>query len=357
MRKAVIVIGAGKSQVLVIKKAKSMGFAVIGVDRDRNAPGFTLCDEKVYLSTYESQPIIERIKDLMTVYDLRGVINRSSGVPVVTCADICSAFHLPGVATQAVKKIIDKSQLISFCNKNNISAPHCIAVNSFKELNQYTVRYPCIVKPALSTVGKCGVTHVEREKELEQAFKKAKKISVTGFVNIEEYIEGRDVSLISVVRDGVVYPITLLDEINTRDQSGEIVGVGFAVPSIFTNQNEELKIHALAADVVTTFNLGTTIFIMSCRCNFKDNPRLIEIHLDLGGDLVLDQLIPASTDFDIVSFFIRVLTGDEPKVFKNDFTPAAIIYGREDGLISERGCTLIQRNSREELSKVLDSLL
>jgi len=353
MKKAVISIGAGKSQALIIQKAKDIGFAVIGVDRNRHAPCFDLCDEKIYISTHEPNEIIEHLRAFNELYDLLGVINRSSGIPVVTGAEISKAFHLPGVKPNAAKIIIDKSQLISFCNENNISAPRQISVKAFNELDNFEFDYPCIIKPSLSNVGKSGVFRVDREVELKKAFFDAKNHSVNGVVNIEEYVEGYDVTLMSVVQKGVVYPITLLDEINKIDRSAKYYGVGFAIPSRFTNKVEESKIHKLAQKIVTTFQLDTTVFLMSCKCSFGSTPKLIEIHLDIGGDLILDKLIPASTTYDVLGQIINVLTQEEFCFQKLNFNPTAIVYEQGEGLVSERGCFMYEAKDRQILEDEL----
>ncbi|OGX44373.1 MAG: hypothetical protein A3G38_02695 [Omnitrophica WOR_2 bacterium RIFCSPLOWO2_12_FULL_51_8] len=350
-KQAVISVAAGKSQVLVIEKAKKMGYAVIGIDRDPNAAGFQFCDECINLSTYESAPVIEQLKQLQKKYEFKGVLNRSFGIPVITTAEICDAFHLHGVSPAAARIVIDKSSLISFCNENNIPAPLNVAVESLQEIRQELIKFPCVVKPALPVTGKSGVTKVERVQDLDVAFNKAKNASITGVVNIEEYIEGRDVVLMSVVNGGRVYSITLLDEVTAINDKGEFYGVGYAVPSVFTSFQEEKNILALAQQIVDKLRLDTSVFLMSCRCDFGRAPKLIEIHLDFGGDLVLDHLMPASADFDVLASFVGALIGDVPELPKNNFRPTAIIYGEGKGLVSDKPHTLIHAGTRDELDR------
>jgi len=350
---ALISIAAGKSQVLVIAKAKSLGYAVIGVDREPNAAGFDLCDERINLSTYESAPIIEQLKLLQSQYEYKGVLNRSFGIPVVTTAEICTEFNLPGISPDAAKIVIDKSKLISFCNRNNIPAPLNMPVESLQDIPRELIKCPCIVKPALSEAGKSGVIMVGNEQDVEEAFIRAKQASVTGMVNIEEYIEGSDVTLMSIVKEGRVYPIALLDEITDIDDDGGFYGVGYAVPSIFSGRQEEIDLLALAQNLVDKLCLATTVLLMSCRCNPGKEPKLIEVHLDFGGDLVLDQLIPASTDIDVLAYFIAILIGDMSEPPKIDFRPTAIIYGKGRGLVSDKPYTLINAETTGELGKKL----
>jgi len=356
MNDAVVSIGAGRSQLLIIKKAKEMGFSVIGVDKNPNAPGFAFCDERIELSTYEAQPIIEAILRVGKSYKLRGVLNRSSGIPVVTCFEICRSLSLPGVPPEAARIIIDKSKLIPTCSNLGISTPDCYPASLIDDVNVSNLCFPCIVKPALSLVGKSGVRKVSNEKELPMAFEHARKTSLNGVVNIEEFVPGRDISLMAVVYKGKVYPIILLDELNMENEAGELSGIGFAVPSVFSGRPEEERLISLAQEIVSSFKLETTIFNMSCRCDFEGTPKLIEIHLDFGGDLILDTLIPNSTSFDVLEFAIHALTGKEPRPVQGVFDPTAIIYDKSDGLISERSYTILKGEERHELENTIASI-
>ena len=84
--KALICIGAGKSQQPVISTAKELGYAIIAIDQNPSAPGFKIADEKLVLSTFDAIPLIESIKSLSQKYNIMGILNRSSGPPVVTAA-------------------------------------------------------------------------------------------------------------------------------------------------------------------------------------------------------------------------------------------------------------------------------
>ena len=355
LKPAIICLAAGKSQLIVIKKAIKLGFAVLAIDRNPDAPGFRLSDEQIVLSTYEAKPIIRQLHALEDKYQLSGVINRSSGIPVVTAAEICQEFALPGIPPASARIIIDKSQLIKVCTMNGIAAPVCQSVSSLAEIDRTRLRFPCVVKPALSIVGKSGVRIVQDAKALPGAFTDAKAAAMNEIVNIEELMQGRDVSLMSVVQKGQLYPITLLDEINVIDSKGNIKGAGFAVPSVFSGQPEETSIINLAMQIVDSFKLDTIDFNMSCRCEPGGEPRLVEIHLDLGGDLVLDSLLPESTSFDVLSFAILSLVGENPPIKNINFIPSAVIFSKGEGLVSERPYGILSGPDRISLEQIIKS--
>lgn len=352
MQEAIICLAAGPSQVLVIKKAREMGFRVIAVDQNPKAVGFAFADEKIVMSTYEPIPIINRLRDFKK-YEIRGLINRSSGPPVVTAARISRAFSLPGIDPDTAEVMVSKFKLNTACRKEGIRVPDCQVAQALTEVNLDKVSYPAIIKPSLSLVGKGGVRIVKRQSGLQRAFGITKEFSCDGWVNIEKYIDGEDICLMAMVQNGKLLPVVMLDELNRTDEDGRICGVGFAVPSKFSDTALRKRILDLAQEIVVKFQLQTTVFIMACRCRQGDLPYLIEIHLDLGGDLILDELLPASSDFDFIKYAINILTGQAAVSPKTSFLPAAIFYQEGAGLVNERPFRIIKGNKKNVFEDVL----
>ena len=353
LKNAIVCMAAGKSQVIVIEKAKSLGYAVIAVDRNPEAPGFALSDENLVLSTYDPIPIITALKELSARYNIVGVVNRASGPPVVTTAAICKALNLPGIEPEMAATILDKSKLMQLCQHYDIPAPVTQSVINFSEIDREKLAFPCIVKPALSLIGKSGVSIVHNNDQLSNAFAIAKTNSFNGIVNIEEYIRGRDVSLLAVVTKKKLYPVALLDELNIVDLKGCHKGTGFSVPSVYSSRPEEKSIIDLAERIVETLCLETTALNMSCRCIEGGQPKLIEIHLDLSGDLILDVLLPESTSFDVLKCQIETMTGGIPKLENINFTPTAVIFYDGDGLVSDRPYKILKSFDRSLLEGLI----
>ena len=339
-RSALIIVAAGPQQLLVIRKAREMGFAVIAVDRNPEAPGFAYASDKIHLSTYEPEPIIAQLRaladsvDCSSPYDFQGVITRSSGLPVITTATIAQAFELPGVAPEVARTVVFKSKFMARCTEAGIPAPKHQVACHLEEIAWEQIEYPCVLKPSLGLVGQQGVQIAHGPQELRVKFAAALQASYEGWVEIESWVPGRDVILMAMASKGSLIPVVLLDEINVVSNSGRIKRQGIAIPSAFTGTKAEERIHQLAQDIVTTLGIGTTPFLLSCRCEDEGLPRVIEVHLDLGADRILDELLPASTDFDFVGFAIQIMTGRRPSVSSVEplsvpsisFSPRKIIF-------------------------------
>lgn len=322
---ALISVAAGRGQVPVIRKAKNLGLAVIGIDQNPRAPGFAYADECVVLSTYEPEPIIARLHKLVPRYDFEGVITSSSGPPVFTAACLAKAFNLPGISPETAKTITFKSQLMAACAKLGIPAPRHQAVHSLDEVNWTEIEYPCVIKPSLGLVGKFLIRAVYSPNELEAQFEQTLTAAWDGCVDIESFVPGCDVSLMAMVANRELLPVVLLDEVNTFDGNGYVKAKQLTVPSVFAGGIEEERIHQLARTIVEKIGVETTPFSMSCRCERGGQPKLIEIQLNLCGDAVLVESLSANPNFDFIELGIKIMTGQNPNLTRPVFWPPLTI--------------------------------
>ncbi len=95
--------------------------------------------------------------------------------------------------------------------------------------------------------------------------------------------------------------------------------------------------------------------MVSFRIDENQTPKLIEVHLDLGGDLLIEKLFPKALNYNFLEYGIQLLAGEEPKIPKVKINPTAIIYDKGDDLISEKGNRVIKANDRKELETLIFS--
>jgi carbamoylphosphate synthase large subunit len=303
---AVISVGAGKSQIALIKSIRDLGYKVVSVDRNPGAAGFKYSNECLTLSTYDGGPIIEALECLKASYDIKGVFTRSSGPPVITTAVLAEHYGLPGATVKAASIVVDKNKLMQVCLDRGISIPRSRRIDESNILEVIRSRLPCVIKPTMGLVGKAGVTLVKSIVEAGPALQAAEAASFTNDVLVEEYVPGNDIGLMSVVFKGRVYPVVLLRELNEFKADGKLLSNGLRMPYSLGEETDEL-IYKLAQSVVDATGIEFSPFLMSCRCKEGGPPTLIEVHLDFGGDGIVDKLFPMSTDFDFIRYVLEVM--------------------------------------------------
>lgn len=310
---ALVSIGASKSHILLVEKMHELGYAVISVDRDPNGPAKEYSDEALDLSTFEAAPIIAALDEFEGRYDIKGVFTRSSGPPVVTTGAVADHLGLRSVTEEAAAIIVNKNRLMDACRSKGIAAPEGVLLDGPGYAGVMARNLPCVVKPTLSLVGKGGITLVRDEPSIEGAFRAAAEASYEGSVMMESYVAGDDVVFVSVVYDGRVTPVVILREWNEFAPDGSVAAGGFSMP-YDPGAPLSRALLELAQSIVDVTGVGYGPFSVSCRCAEGLLPVLIEIHLDFGGDDILDELFPRSTDFDFIKYAIKAALGaSEPK--------------------------------------------
>lgn len=322
---AVISVGAGPSQIVLIESIRELGYKVISVDRNPEATGFKYSDICLQLSTYEAEPIIEALDGLKGNYDIKGVFTRSSGPPVITTAALAEHLCLPGATTKAALMVVDKKKFMRLCRDHGIKTPRSRLIDESNYLEVVKSRLPCVIKPALGLVGKAGVTLVKSVAAAGPALQVAQAASYTDDVLAEVFVSGKDIGLMSVVFKGRVYPVVLLRELNEFGPDGMLRSEGLSMPYSL-GENADKLIYALAQSAAEAAGIEYGPFLMSCRCREGASPTLIEAHLDFGGDGILDKLFPMSTDFDFIKYILEVVLQIRAPEIKEKihFRPAAI---------------------------------
>ncbi len=345
--KAVICLAAGKSQTPLIIKAKSLGYKVVTIDQNRKALGFRYADYKIYISTHDSKKIIIELKKLETRIEFIGILNRSSGIPVITAAELSKHFNIPGVPIKSAKILLNKNKMRQGCTKHNIPSPDykIYSVNKFSyEIN----KFPIVIKPALSHVGKSGVSVVYKNNTINKAVKYAERHTLNNKILIEEYLEGPDLSLVSFVENSKLFPICLLEEINYENGDGSIFPKGYrTLKKDFFSL--EKNAHKIAKKIISKFKIVRSPLMISFRRDTKNNLKIIEVHLDIGGDLLIETFFPKALSFDFLKLAVEISIGQVRLPKSLNVRPVAIFY--RDGKVTEKGLKTITSKSNKSLDK------
>lgn len=347
---AVICLAAGKSQLPVIAKAKSLGYTIVAIDQNKDAVGFEHADYKIYLSTYDANKIIKELDKFSNKFEWIGVINRSSGPPVITAAKICKHFNLPGVPVKSAESLVNKDQMRTTCSKKNIPIPN-YKIYEVGDCNSIHVdSLPVVAKPALSLIGKSGVSIIRAKDKIDSSIQYASENTINNKILLEEFLQGPDLSLVSFVNDGQLFPICLLEEINIEEKDGTLSAKGYKTYGPDIN-NWTQQAHDIAQKIILEFNIECSAFMISFRSDSKKNLRLIEVHLDIGGDLMIEAFYPKAFTFDFLKLAVEMAVGRPENQIDLKIKPTAIYYNEGNGLLSDRGYKVFTANTMQILEE------
>ena len=193
MEPRLLVLGAGRHQKALIRRAEERGLRVVAVDYYTDAPGKALASHPVDLDALATEQVIAVARK----FGVRGVITSGTDLALVTMADVAAALRLPCYLTpESARTATDKARMVRAFDQQGV--PHAPA---FEDPSR--VAFPVVVKPADSQ-GQRGVRKVHDRAALEAAMVEARRHSRTGTALVEPFTEGYEVTASAWAKEGGV---------------------------------------------------------------------------------------------------------------------------------------------------------
>ena len=318
-KKSLLCLAGGPNQVNYLRILKKSGFKIVLVDKNRFAKGFKYADEKIIESTHNYKRIVYHIKKLLNKYDFLGVINGSNGLAEISQLKILNYLGLNNIKDKLIKKIFNKKILYQFLQKKKIDVP--------KVLNKKRLSFPLIMKPEFTDIGKILVSYASNKREYLENLKKNYKTEMKKKIFLTEYIEGRDFSFLGCVKEKKIHKLAFIEEINHFDKKKRLNSSAIVYPCLFLNNRLKKKTLLITKKIIKLLSIDNSSVIINYRYDNKnDRIFLIEIHLCLAGDRVLDKLL-MSKKFSPYNWYFDLLTKN--KIKKKLFKKKLIKYEKK----------------------------
>jgi biotin carboxylase len=167
---------------------------------------------------------------------------------------------------------------------------------------QSQLSLPLIVKPS-DRSGSLAVNKITDWSQLAAAIQEAQSVSFKGEAMVEEFIEGREISVEFISYQGKHYPLQITDKVTTG--APHFVELEHHQPSTLS-KDLYTSIYAITERALKA--LGVTNSASHSEYKITDDGRIciIEIGARMGGDFIGSDLVPLSTGYDYVRAVIDV---------------------------------------------------
>ena len=289
------IIGASKGQLPICQKAKDLGIETFCFAWDQGAVCKDVVDHFYPISILEKDKIVELCKEL----NIEGVVSNASELTAEVSSYVSEELGLNGTPYRILEKLHDK-YLIRQLSKcvDGLSKPRFYKYGG-TDLNLY----PCVVKPCEGSA-KAGVSFVDNPVDFITAIKYAQDSS-DGDILVEEYIQGKELSIESLSYKGTHYVIQITDK--DSSSAPHFVELGHHQPadlSPFMRDKIKKVIPLLLSEI------GYSNGASHIEVKYQDNKLyLIEINLRGGGDEISNRLVQMSTGIDYLRGMIDVALG------------------------------------------------
>lgn len=326
-----------------IKVAREMGLKVVVTDYDPQAPGMSMADYPIVVSTRNINLTVNAAKEFHHECPLDGVLTVGTDA-TQTVAAVANALNLPGIPFEVAERATDKIKMRRCLREQGVPVPDFRAIWTFEEAKQaiQKMALPLVIKPC-DNMGARGVRRISHQEDLMQAFNEAKENSISGNLIIEEFMDGPELSLDALIFDHKIVITGVADRI--IDGSPYFVERGHTLPSVLPQEQQNQAIDVFKAGIKA---LGINIGV--AKGDIKVTPqgaKIGEIAARLSGGWMSAYTYPLSTGVNLLKAAIQIALGEKP----DDLLPRVAHVSAERAIIPPPG-KILSIQGVEEARKI-----
>lgn len=306
--KKLAIIGASYLQMPLVKKAKEMGLEVHCFAWEEGAVCKDVADYFYPISIIEHEQILKVCQDV----GIDGVCTIASDVAAPTVSYIAEKMGLTANPYEAAVRANNKYLMRNAFMAAGVPCPQYRMVKSVDEAKDINWDYPLIVKPS-DRSGSLGVTKVQNREELNIAIERAIGVSFKKEVMVEEFIEGREISVEFISYKGTHYPLQITDKVTT--EAPYFVELEHHQPADFTPA-EYNRIYDITKTALDALGITNGASHSEYKITKEGRIAVMEIGGRMGGDFIGSDLVRLSTGYDFLKGVINVALGEFEKPVK-----------------------------------------
>lgn len=303
--KTLAIIGASYLQQPLVEKAKELGLYTLCFAWEEGAVCKELVDEFYPISIVEKEQILA----ICQQKHIDGICTIASDVAAPTVAYVAEKMGLVGNSYECALKANNKYLMRQAFMQADVDCPQFMrvleATDETLENIRQSFQLPIIVKPS-DRSGSLGVTKVERWEDLYLAVSTAIGYSLKYEAMVEEFVEGREISVEFISYAGKHYPLQITDKVTT--EAPHFVELEHHQPA---NLSEEMfeRIYAITERALTALGVTNGASHSEYRITNDERVVVMEIGARMGGDFIGSDLVQLSTGYDFVKGVIDVALG------------------------------------------------
>lgn len=316
--KKIAIIGASYLQLPLVRRAKEMGIYTICFAWEEGAVCKDVVDMFYPVSIVEKDQILE----ICEQENIDGICTIASDVAAPTVSYVAEQMGLIGNSYGSALRANNKYLMRQAFAAADVPCPifKCLTqgVNELTSEGVKEMGLPLIVKPS-DRSGSLGVTKVEKEEDLIPAIKAAQEYSFKHEAMVEQFIEGREISVEFISYQGIHYPLQITDKVTT--EAPHFVEIAHHQPADLSKAQYE-EIYELTKRALTALGVTNGASHSEYRITKEGKIYVMEIGARMGGDFIGSDLVQLSTGYDFLRGVIEVALGKfaEPHLTKHNYS-------------------------------------
>lgn len=327
--KTIVILGAGISQVPLIRAAKRLGLRAVVASRRGNYPGFAEADRAYFVDTTDIEGIVEVARQERA----QGICTTGTDVAVRALGAAADRLGLPGVSGEAASLCSDKLRMKRTFMEHGVKTARYIAVRDRQEaFDAFRRLQPPLIFKAVDSGASKGIIRVDRPDQIEYACAAVRQATRQPYFIVEEFVEGLEFGAQAFVYNGKVQFVMPHGDMMFYGDAG--VPIGHYVPF-------DLPAELLEEVRRTTRRSVEALRLDQCAVNADFILKEGEVYvLEIGaraGATCLPELVSAHYGFDYYEQMIRAAIGLAPNFTALRAKPCAceLILSPEGGTLAD----------------------
>lgn len=315
--KKIMILGAGLMQKPSILACKKLGYESVVVDANPNAVCVPLADTFYPVDLKDRKALLALAEKINSENDDDNKIAAVFTAGTDFSASVAYVAQNLGIKSvhsfEACLNASDKTRMRACFEKAGVPSPkfHQVDKDNFDSLKKYAekgdIEFPKVVKPC-DNMGGRGCRLVRSQDELEISVSNAVKNSRTGRAIFEDYMEGSEYSIDSVVYNGTLTITGFADR--HIFYPPYFIEMGHSLPTAIDAKKKN--------ELIATFALGIQALGLTCGVAkadikyTKNGPMIGEIAARLSGGYMSGWTYPYSSGMNLTEIAMEVALGRKP---------------------------------------------
>lgn len=332
--KKLLLLGTGWSQLDLAVEAKKLGIGIHALGAKESGPVLDYADKFELIDVTDTDSIINYARDNAIDFIFSAGLEMS--LPSITKAsEVLGLRHF--FSSKSMDRMKDKYTWRNYLGRINGNLEFASG-SSLDDFKGWSI-FPAVIKPVDGS-GQRGVYKVDSWSDIVEVFEKSIKHSKKKNLIIEEFADGREVSVNSFMNDGKLDFYIISDRISYKEYPGGIIKK-HVIPSQIVTSEQEMEIKHLVEEVNKKMGFKNGHVYFQLKVSDKA-VKLIEFTPRYDG-CHMWRLIKEATGVNLLKQSLRWLSGEEVHIDEAHVNDG--IYVTE--FISDKTGITVDRNKYE----------
>jgi len=303
----ILILGAGEGQIPLIHRAKDAGWHTIVVSPKGDYPGFELADEMAYCNIAD----IDAVVDLAKTLQVQAIATDQTDIPVMAIQRVAKEMGVPAIHCEDINNFRYKSRMRELCQSAGIKTIPYLVTDSlaYAEIFLLSLHGDSVIVKPVDSQGSRGVTKVAHISELRYAFDKAMNYSKQKKVIVEQFVDGQEVEVDTVMYRDETKAVLIGDVFNF-----ESIQIFSAYERIYPSQlptTTQDEIRRVNAQTLKVLGLHTGWTHGEYMVATNGNVYLLEVGARGGGNYIGSDIVKTMIGVSTDEMAFRTAIGDE----------------------------------------------